>query len=64
MYRLNIYRQTGSRNVSGRKIKLYAAFMDLEKASDRVDRRAMWEVLRVCMVLEEIVGSCASFQQG
>ncbi len=27
--------------------KLYAAFMDLEKAYDRVDRDALWSVLRI-----------------
>ena len=27
--------------------KLFAAFMDLEKAYDRVDRRGLWDVLRV-----------------
>ncbi len=27
--------------------KLYAAFMDLEKAYDRVDRKALWDVLKI-----------------
>ncbi len=31
----------------GKDRKLYAAFMDLEKAYDRVDREALWNVLRI-----------------
>ena len=31
----------------GKGEKLYAAFMDLEKAYDRVDREAFWNVLRI-----------------
>ncbi len=31
----------------GKDKKLYAAFMDLEKAYDRVDREALWSVLRI-----------------
>ena len=31
----------------GKGRKLYAAFMDLEKAYDRVDREALWNVLRI-----------------
>ncbi len=27
--------------------KLFAAFMDLEKAYDRVDRNGLWDILRV-----------------
>ena len=30
--------------------KLYAAFMDLEKAYDRVDRKALWNVLKIYVV--------------
>ena len=33
---------------------VYFAFMDLEKAYDRVDRDAMWNVLR----LYGVVGNC------
>ena len=32
----------------GKVEKLYAAFMDLEKAYDRVDREALWNVLNIC----------------
>lgn len=31
----------------GKRRKLYAAFMDLEKAYDAVDRKALWDVLRI-----------------
>ncbi len=31
----------------GKDKKLYAAFMDLEKAYDRVDREALWSVLYI-----------------
>ncbi len=48
----DIFFQDGSReNISKRK-KRYASFMDLEKAYDRVDWLALWEVLRY-MVWEE-----------
>ncbi len=30
--------------------KLYAAFMDLEKVYDRVDREALWSVLKIYVV--------------
>ena len=31
----------------GKGEKLYVPFMDLEKAYDRVDREAFWNVLRI-----------------
>ncbi len=31
----------------GKDEKLYAAFMDLEKAYDRSEREALWSVLRI-----------------
>ncbi len=34
----------------GKDKKLYAAFMDLEKAYDRVNREAFWNVLRIYRV--------------
>ncbi len=43
----NIFLQDGSRKILGKRRKLYAAFMDLEKAYDRVDWLAVWEVLRI-----------------
>lgn len=32
----------------GKGRKLYAAFVDLEQACDRADRKALWGVLTVC----------------
>jgi hypothetical protein len=34
-----------ARNICRNKKKVFVAFMDLEKACNRVDRQAMWEVL-------------------
>ncbi len=34
----------------GKDEKLYAAFMDLEMAYDRVDREALWSVLEIYSV--------------
>ncbi len=31
----------------GKDKKLYVAFMDLEKAYDRVDRETLWSVLKI-----------------
>ena len=30
--------------------RVYVVFMDLEKAYERVDREALWKVLRMCTV--------------
>ena len=30
-----------------KKLKLYVGFMDLEKTYDRVNREALWQVLRM-----------------
>ena len=37
--------------------KLYAAFIDLEKAYDRVDRKALWDVLRIYGVGGELLSA-------
>ncbi len=34
----------------GKYKKLYAAFMDLEKAYARADRQSLWSVLKICGV--------------
>ncbi len=39
----------------GKDKKLYAAFMDLEKAYDRVDREALWSVLRIYGVVGQLL---------
>ncbi len=41
--------------------KLYAAFMDLEKAYDRVNREALWSVLRVYGVCGQLLKGMQAF---
>ncbi len=41
--------------------KLFAAFMDLEKAYDRVDRKSLWDTLRVCGVGGQLLEGIRSF---
>ncbi len=52
MCRSNICNEDVSGGVGylGKEKKLYAAFMDFEKAYDRVDREALWSVLIICGV--------------
>ena len=38
---------------------VFWAFLDLEKAYDTIDRRGMWQMLRVYGVLKKIVESSA-----
>ena len=33
-----------------KKCRVYEGFMDLEKVYDRVNREALWQVLRMCYV--------------
>ncbi len=48
MCRSNICNEEVSGGVLGkRKKKLYAAFMNLEKAYNRVNREALWSVLQI-----------------
>lgn len=44
-----------------RRKKLYAVFMDLEKAYDRVDRKALWEVLKIYGVGGKLLEAVKSF---
>ena len=41
--------------------ELYIAFMDLEKAYDRVDREALWKVLQIYGVGGKLLGAVKSF---
>ncbi len=41
--------------------ELYAAFMDLEKAYDRVDREALWNVLYIYGVGGQLLKGIQSF---
>ncbi len=43
--------------------KLFAAFMDLEKAYDRVDRKGLWEALRVYGVGGKLLEGVRSFYE-
>ncbi len=45
----------------GKDKKLYAAFMDLGKAYDRVDREALWSVLRIYGVGEQLLKGIQAF---
>ena len=44
-----------------KKRSLYVAFMDLEKAYDRVDREAMWQVLRIYGIGGRVLSGIMSF---
>ncbi len=60
----NIFLQDGSRKDIKRKgKKLYTAFMDLEKAYDRVDWLALWEVLRIYGVGGKLLSAIKSFYE-
>ncbi len=41
--------------------KLYAAFMDLEKAYDRVDREVLWNLLKICGVCGQLLKGIQAF---
>ncbi len=45
----------------GKDKKLYAAFMDLEKAYDRADREALWSVLKIYGVGEQLLKGIQAF---
>ncbi|MCP3679958.1 MAG: hypothetical protein GY782_06675, partial [Gammaproteobacteria bacterium] len=44
--------------------KLYAAFMDLEKAYDKVDREGLWKVLRMYGVTGRLLEAVKSLYEG
>ncbi len=45
----------------GKDKKLYAAFMDLEKAYNRVDREALWNVLYIYGVGGQLLKGIQAF---
>ncbi len=45
----------------GKDKKLYAAFMDLEKAYDKVDREALWNVLKIYGVGGQLLKGIQAF---
>ncbi len=45
----------------GKNRKLYAAFMDLEKEYDRVNRKAVWNVLKIYSVGWELMEGIKAF---
>ncbi len=45
----------------GKDKKLYAAFMDLEKTYDKVNREALWSVLKTCGVGEQLLKGIQAF---
>ncbi len=46
-----------------RERKLFAAFMDLEKVCDRVDRKGLWDILRVYGVGGQLLEGIRSFYE-
>ncbi len=48
----------------GKDKKLYAAFMDLEKAYNRVDREALWSVLCIYGVGGQLLKGIPAFYRG
>ncbi len=59
----DIFLQDGSREDISRRKKLYAAFMDLEKAYDRVDWLALWDVLNIYGVGGKLLSAIKSFYE-
>ncbi len=45
----------------GEDKKLYAAFMHLEKAYDRVDREVLWSVLKICGMGRQLLKGIQAF---
>ncbi len=59
----NIFFQDGGRKILEKRKKIYVAFMDLEKAYDRVDWLALWEVLRIYGVGGKPLSAIKSFYE-
>ncbi len=58
-----IFLQDGIRKNISRRKKLYAAFMNLEKAYDRVDWLALWDVLKIYGVGGKLLSQIKSFYE-
>ncbi len=63
MFRSEICNEEVSGEYLGKDIKLYGAFMDLEKAYDRVDseREALWCVLKIYGVGGQLLKGVQAF---
>ncbi len=61
MCRSDFCNEDASGGVPKKKKKLYAAFMDLEKAYDRVDREALWNVLKIYGVGGQLLKGIQAF---
>ena len=47
----------------GKDEKLYAAFIDIEKACDRIDKEALWNVLKINGVGEQLYAGVKAFNR-
>ncbi len=61
MCRSNICNGEVSGGVLRKDKKLYVAFINLEKASDRVDREALWSVLQIYDVGGQLLKGIQAF---
>jgi len=50
--------------ILAKRKKVYAAFIDLEKASDRIDWKALWDVLRMYGVGGRLLSGVKAFYKG
>lgn len=46
-----------------KKVKLYVAFTDLKKAHDKVDKRAIWEMLKIDGVGDKLLAAAKAFYE-
>ncbi len=58
-----IFLQDGRRENISKREELYAAFMDLEKAYDRVSWLALWDVLKIYGVGGKLLSAVKSFYE-
>ncbi len=58
-----IFLQDGSRENINKRKKNYAALVDLEKAYDRVDWLALWDVLKIYGVGGKLLSAIQSFYE-